>query len=930
MVRKNMNSLHVVGVIFVLALGLVLMGPSLASAAETAEGFCQSWLLLGQYNQPDGAGPGDALMRRDFLTDGAGVREDNIVPTDGMTINTDYNNAAASLGFDPGTLPYTVPTVFAWAEPDDLVDFSAILGDYSNVMMYAFTYVTNTTGAPLSTYVGVDSDDSIQVLINSVEVGCISIPRGQSGTNNVANSWPAILQPGVNLVTVKVFEGGGDFNFRFRLQTANVTGVVDSSTAQPNVTYDILPAGYISPANIATATRAISGIGIYMTGEPTAVRIAASKVRGTPSPVVVEVPPSGWTLSATSASLGSVAQAGGRITWTMGAMTSNTAAMTYVMTPNALAGDQRCSGTIMTNLLLPVAGDRLLVPTTPLGIFDWHGNIGLDPLGQPGGDPSTPGGANLAAGTYTIAGSGDDVWDPLDRCHIVMKRMRGDFYMEALVNFSAPGSDEWATAAIMVRSKHEAHAAWGAIAMRNPFFGTRPTDLQIMGFEWRERNWGNCGGTNTEEAMTQPRIMRVIRQGTMVRGFYRNDGGQWIEQVESPHVVPDLLNDEVLACFFVTSCVNGGDATAQFSNVTTGGLPVRSAARDIQATEYSTSPIHVVIDILHRSNSTPLTVTETLPAGWTASAISDGGIQTGANITWTLATFTADKQVSYDVTPTAGLLPKVFTGFARDDLGIVTNIGGDSVIAAAGTTAFQQGRQPTPSYAGCTDAHIMMWGPSAGEGGNTNNGNSYFLEEGDWSGTGQTAANTDAKIPLLGFAVDVIPRTATVEQAKMRIYHFQSRQPCQAAQTLYASRLLKSWGEGTGGDMDGRIAVTGEVNWWWARRNEQRWQMGGARGPTDIAPPESSAQVSQSTLNTWIEWDVTQMARLWVGNPTANCGVRLAQDPTVGTSATMWIRGLPGFYSSEYATNPDLRPTLFVKWNLGPPSLGATRWELYR
>ena len=170
---------------------------------------------------------------------------------------------------------------------------------------------------------------------------------------------------------------------------------------------------------------------------------------------------------------------------------------------------------------------------------------------------------------------------------------------------------------------------------------------------------------------------------------------------------------------------------------------------------------------------------------------------------------------------------------------------------------------------------------------------------------------------------------ATVDAAVLRIYHFQSRQPCQADQTLYATRLLKNWGEGAGGDMDGRIAVAGEVNWYWARQDLERWQYGGARGPTDMAPPESSAIVSQATLGTWIQWDVTQMTRDWVQNPLNNFGLKLAQDPAVGTSATMWIRGLPGFYSSNYATNPNLRPMLVVKWTQAP-SLGVSRWELYQ
>lgn len=863
-------------------------------------------------------------MRLDHLTDGAGVTEGNIIPTNGMVVNTNYT-VAASTGFTPGTQPYVVPTVFAYTAPAELVDFNTIFGDQDNVMMYAFTYVTNTTGASMPTYVGVASDDSIMVLINGVEVNAISIPRGVGGVNEVENSWPATLKPGVNLVTVKIFEGGGGFAFRFRLQTANVTGVVTAATAQPNVTYDTNPAGFAYPTNVATATRSISGLGLYDTGETTTVTVTASKARGTPSPVVTETPPAGWAISIIDASPGSASEVGGVITWTVGAMTGDTGVMTYTVTPDALAGDKTFSGTIASDLTLGITGDVPLLALNPLGDFDWHGNTGQPPLGQPGGDPSTPGDATFAGSTYVLTGSGTDVWDAVDRCHLVAKRMTGDFFVDALVDFSAPGSEDWATAAIIVKSHIDASAANCAIAMRNPIVNTAN---DIMGFEWRDQNGANMAGTNTEDVITNPRFMRLVRQGTTVRGYYLNDSSVWVEQSESPRVIPGMANPEVLTGFFVTSTLNGTDVTARFSYVTVGVLPVLSASRDLPVSYTPGTPAPVTITIRWRSDSA-LTVEETLPAGWTASNISDGGTQTGRVIRWTLASFTADKQLTYDVTAPSGDLLGLFDGFVRDQLPVDTIIGGDSAALAEGVTAFQNERQPTPAYAGGTDAHIMMWGPSTPERGTTNNGLSYFLEEGDWSGSGQTAANTDAKIPLLRFELQSdIPADATVNQAFLRIYHFQSRQPCQADQTVYASQLLRSWTEGTGGDQDGRVALPGEVNWWYARQGIERWENGGARGVTDMAAPESSAIVSQGTLNTWIEWDVTQMTRTWVERPYFNFGVKLAQDPDVASSATMWVRGLPGFYSGNYVADPDLRPVLIVRWT-PRISLPAKRWEMY-
>jgi hypothetical protein len=123
--------------------------------------------------------------------------------------------------------------------------------------------------------------------------------------------------------------------------------------------------------------------------------------------------------------------------------------------------------------------------------------------------------------------------------------------------------------------------------------------------------------------------------------------------------------------------------------------------------------------------------------------------------------------------------------------------------------------------------------------------------------------------------------------------------------------LLKSWVEGNGGD--GRLAWhNGEVTWQYARYDSLLWQLGGARGSSDMAPPESSAVVSDQTLNTWVEWDVTEMVREWASNPAGNCGLKLAQDPAIGAPSVPWVGGFAAFYSRNYGTNPDLRPMLVI------------------
>ncbi|MBI4601902.1 MAG: hypothetical protein HY721_08060 [Planctomycetes bacterium] len=193
--------------------------------------FIQRWLLLGPYKQPGafGANPGETSIRRDHLTDGAEVKEVDIEPKAGDTVNTKYGaGGARSTGLEP-TLnpdlnPGGVPTWYAWEDGDDTIDFTAVYrGDENQVMAYAVTYVELEEDMVLD--IGLGSDDSIQVLLDGEEIHINDVARGAGGTNAVqdlvlASSMPALnpLPRGVHRILVKVFEGNGDHAFRLRFQ----------------------------------------------------------------------------------------------------------------------------------------------------------------------------------------------------------------------------------------------------------------------------------------------------------------------------------------------------------------------------------------------------------------------------------------------------------------------------------------------------------------------------------------------------------------------------------------------------------------------------------------------------------------------------------------------------------------------------------------
>jgi hypothetical protein len=145
------------------------------------------------------------------------------MPAAGQSITPDYGNLAASTGLAltpgrPELNPGGVPTWFEWSDPDDTIDYFNVFGsDINNVMCYAATYVTVPTATTVD--LGLDSDDSVQVIVNGVEVWKFNMGRGVLAPNTVVDTVVGVpLNAGCNLIVVKVFEGIGGHGFRFRFQ----------------------------------------------------------------------------------------------------------------------------------------------------------------------------------------------------------------------------------------------------------------------------------------------------------------------------------------------------------------------------------------------------------------------------------------------------------------------------------------------------------------------------------------------------------------------------------------------------------------------------------------------------------------------------------------------------------------------------------------
>lgn len=162
------------------------------------------------------------------------------------------------------------------------------------------------------------------------------------------------------------------------------------------------------------------------------------------------------------------------------------------------------------------------------------------------------------------------------------------------------------------------------------------------------------------------------------------------------------------------------------------------------------------------------------------------------------------------------------------------------------------------------DAYITQFYP------NLNFGGSDSLFAGLFQGI------NDGYRSLLKFDVSAIPSESTINSARLRLYIYRNDVPA-LSKPIKIYRTLSSFNENT---------VT---------YNNQ---------PPISVTPDATTNITNE-LNTFIEWDITNLVNGWVNNSIANNGIMV-----VGLESTL---SLVGFRSKEYV-NAMQRPELVVDY----------------
>ena len=144
----------------------------------------------------------------------------------------------------------------------------------------------------------------------------------------------------------------------------------------------------------------------------------------------------------------------------------------------------------------------------PIGLFENHEDVGT--VLHPGSVEFDP-----AARSYTVAGSGENMWSTQDAFHYAWKRASGDLSLAAEVSFLGKGAEPHRKACLVIRQSLDADSAYVDVALH----GDGLTSLQF-----RE----TAGGATHEVQanISGPRRLRIEKRGKYVRMYLAREAGE--------------------------------------------------------------------------------------------------------------------------------------------------------------------------------------------------------------------------------------------------------------------------------------------------------------------------------------------------------------------------------------------------------------------
>ncbi len=192
--------------------------------------------------------------------------------------------------------------------------------------------------------------------------------------------------------------------------------------------------------------------------------------------------------------------------------------------------------------------------------------------------------------TYTMTGTGWDIWGTADEFHFAYKTLSGVGSIVAKV-LSVDNTDPWAKAGVMIRETLEPGSKFAAVYI-TPGNGCR---LQVRTNTDGDATSDTSVATSEQIAINAPYWIKLERDAFgNFRGYYSSDGMTW-QQLVWRQSIP--MSTDVYVGLAVTSHNVAATCQAKFSNVMiTGTAGTQWADRDIGINSNVAESMYIVVD----------------------------------------------------------------------------------------------------------------------------------------------------------------------------------------------------------------------------------------------------------------------------------------------------------------------------------------------
>ena len=254
------------------------------------------------------------------------------------------------------------------------------------------------------------------------------------------------------------------------------------------------------------------------------------------------------------------------------------------------------------------------------------------------GAVSAAGSATYSSGTFTVNGSGADIYGSADEFHFVYQSFSGNGSIVARVE-SQTGTNSWSKCGVMMRDTldaNSAHAMMEITTGNGSVFGSR----------------SSTGGSTTDvkanDGATAPKWVKVERTDSAFIGSVSDDGATWVE-VGS---VAISMGADISIGMAVTNHSDGSISTATFDSVsiTAGSTPTAPTITSAAPTMVTAGQLYTYT-IVATGDPAPTLSVSGEPAWLTLSGdVLSGTPQAGDVGTTAAITITASNGASPDAT----------------------------------------------------------------------------------------------------------------------------------------------------------------------------------------------------------------------------------------------------------------------------------------